>query len=385
MCRIGEGESKSMIKSKSKSTGEMRAGELAALAGDGLLVELGVAAGRLAAAVLRRNPMCSYLGVDAWAGDRGHDERQEAAARGRLLVFENRAALWRMRFDEALGMVPDEGARVVYVDGYAHEGNEAGATMRDWWRKVARGGWLAGHDYGREWPLNARVVDEFAREKALPVRIIRERRKRGDSWVIRKPRDWVEDGAVMLHSSSRVCVVGNGPGLLHGMPRGDVIDGFDEVVRINRYKLGGFYGYTGRRTTVWATVGHGQVPQEVEGRSGKVLMVREKQRPGYAPNRIWRVPAVFYEELRAAIREETDWGENNPKLGPSSGFVVLAWLLRGLGLPRVWVTGFDHFSKETDARHHYWLKDDSRPPGEHDGDAERRLLERWFGDRVARF
>ena len=301
----------------------------------GVFIELGVAEGRYAEQVLRRNPQLKYLGVDAWADH--HDEAERGRALTRLQAWRDRVLLWRMRFDEAVHEVGNVSADVVYVDGYAHTGQEGGQTLRDWWPKVAPGGVLAGHDYARRWPRTCRAVDEFARALGLPVQVIQD--KPFASWAITKPK---EPLGPMLDPEARVIVVGNGPSLLKD-DWGTDIDSFDEVVRINRYRLGGFERYTGSRTTLWATVGHGEVPGDTtHRRAPKVLMVQEKQKPGYFPERLWRIPRSFFSDVTRRVRAVSVL-PRAAEIIPSSGLVVLLWLLEGEGLPTVWAVGFDHF------------------------------------------
>jgi hypothetical protein len=44
--------------------------------------------------------------------------------------------LLRMRFDEAIDLFDDASLDFVYVDGYAHGGEEGGETIFEWFRKV---------------------------------------------------------------------------------------------------------------------------------------------------------------------------------------------------------------------------------------------------------
>jgi hypothetical protein len=55
---------------------------------------------------------------------------------------------------------------------------------------------------------------------------------------------------------------------------------------------------------------------------------------------------------------------------PSAGLVTLLWLLEACRVPCVSLAGFDHFSRDKDARHHYWLNGRYTLPMEHDGAAE---------------
>lgn len=129
------------------------------LVGEG--VELGVARGAFSDHLLSHAPIRRLWSIDAWAGDRGHDLAECAAATQRLARFGERSLVLRARFDEALALFPDGSLDFIYIDGYAHTGNEAGRTLLDWWPKLKPGGLFAGHDYAPEWPRNVAAVDRF--------------------------------------------------------------------------------------------------------------------------------------------------------------------------------------------------------------------------------
>lgn len=130
-------------------------------------IELGVAEGEFAERILQRSSIAYLYGVDAYAGDRGHDRSQYKRALRRLDRFRARHSLLQMRFDEALELFPDEHFDFVYVDGYAHTGEENGATFHDWWPKLKPGGLFAGDDYDAAWPEVVRNVDAFLEHHTL--------------------------------------------------------------------------------------------------------------------------------------------------------------------------------------------------------------------------
>jgi hypothetical protein len=130
-------------------------------------IELGIAEGILSERLLT-NPTVGFLyGVDMYAGDRGHDVAQYKRALARMEQFRGRYSLLHLRFDHALELFPDETFDFVYVDGYAHTGEEDGATFRDWWPKLKPGGLFAGDDYDPAWPDVVRNVETFLRERSL--------------------------------------------------------------------------------------------------------------------------------------------------------------------------------------------------------------------------
>jgi hypothetical protein len=145
-------------------------------------IELGVASGGFSKRLLSRNKSMFLYGIDMWAGDRGHDTTQYMHAMKELAPFKNRNLLIRARFDEMVDSFEDEYFDFVYVDGYAHTGEEGGATYRDWFPKVQPFGIIAGDDYHPDWPLVVKAVDEFLEQNSLPLFTIENSWNPGMEW-----------------------------------------------------------------------------------------------------------------------------------------------------------------------------------------------------------
>ena len=99
-----------------------------------------------------------FFGVDMYADS--HDTAQYKTALRRVGLHENYKLL-RMSFDEAYDLFEDESLDFIYIDGYAHSGQEGGDTIWKWARKVKIGGLIAGDDYHEDWPLVKEAVDRF--------------------------------------------------------------------------------------------------------------------------------------------------------------------------------------------------------------------------------
>lgn len=139
---------------------------------DGIGVELGVAAGDFSERILQYDHVGYLFSIDMWAGDRGHGTEQYREAIARLSPYRDRNAIIRMRFDEALQLFGDEALDFIYVDGYAHDGELNGATFREWFPKLKRGGIIAGDDYAADWPLVVAAVDTFIADNGLELHVI---------------------------------------------------------------------------------------------------------------------------------------------------------------------------------------------------------------------
>lgn len=134
---------------------------------DGLVgIELGVAAGWYSRRLMETGLFRELYGVDMY-GDH-HDTREYIHALQNVGMGKPYWLL-RMRFDEALAAFPDEHFDYVYIDGYAHTGEEGGQTLYDWYPKVKPGGMIAGHDYHPRWPLVQAAVDGLAQTLDQPV------------------------------------------------------------------------------------------------------------------------------------------------------------------------------------------------------------------------
>lgn len=166
-------------------------------------------------------------------------------------------------------------------------------------------------------------------------------------------------------------LVGNGPSVLKAR-KGFAIDSFDEVVRFNRFKTDGFEEHTGHRTTLWATFGRGEQPQDATIPS-KVILAHENATPVGTPTHVWHIPHHYYTGYRDAVRARSKRADaEKEKLIASTGLVVAMWLLDRV--ERITLTGFDHFDRSHKGMHHYWMSRSFGQTKEHDGEAEAAIF-----------
>lgn len=133
-------------------------------------VELGVAGGLYSAAILR-NPAVSRLwSIDRWSDHHGLSEYLRAAY---LLAIagNGRCVPLRMTFEEAAPLIRPASLDFIYIDGYAHTGQDGGKTLEQWWPKLKPGGIFSGHDYAPKWRRTIEVVDAFARDRGFRVNV----------------------------------------------------------------------------------------------------------------------------------------------------------------------------------------------------------------------
>ncbi len=136
---------------------------------DNVGIELGVAAGSFSQRIMQSGKFRKVFGVDTYDDYYHHiDEYRQALITVGLL--ENYSLL-RMTFEEARDMFDDGTFDFIYVDGFAHTGQEGGKTLTDWWPKLKVGGILAGDDYHADWPLVVWAVNEMAHQLGVPLNV----------------------------------------------------------------------------------------------------------------------------------------------------------------------------------------------------------------------
>ena len=155
-------------------------------------VELGVAEGVFSERLLSSRRFRHLFSIDMFAGDRGHDVLQYCCAIQRLSPYSSTNSIWRMRFEEAVHLFQDGTLDFVYVDGYAHTGQENGNTLEQWFPKVRAGGIFSGHDYSEKFPLVVAEVNNFAHRHHLELHLLHDEENDNwnhgaSSWVIFKP------------------------------------------------------------------------------------------------------------------------------------------------------------------------------------------------------
>lgn len=71
-----------------------------------------------------------------------------------------------MDFELAIDLFPNEYFDFIYIDGYAHTGQNEGKTLRQWYPKLKSGGIFSGHDYcAQRWPKTFNQVNQFLKEE----------------------------------------------------------------------------------------------------------------------------------------------------------------------------------------------------------------------------
>lgn len=156
-------------------------------------IELGVAKGIYSRRMIKSGCFEKFFGVDVY-GDI-HDTKEYIETLKFVGFNNSKFCLIRSDFDSALSLFPDEYFDFIYVDGFAHTGEEGGKTFIDWWPKLKLNGILAGDDYHADWPLVVWAVNEFASAVKQKVRLTTEiedeEHSRYPTWFIKKETSFV--------------------------------------------------------------------------------------------------------------------------------------------------------------------------------------------------
>lgn len=150
----------------------------------GVGAELGVAAGQYSNTILN-NSACSCLySIDKW---NDHHDIKEYYNASKLLIIngKGRCIPLRMTFLEASQLFVDNYFSFIYIDGYAHTGQDDGNTLSQWYPKLKSGGIFAGHDYDNNWIPTVKAVNNFIQTHNLPLNITEE--SADPSWWTIKP------------------------------------------------------------------------------------------------------------------------------------------------------------------------------------------------------
>jgi predicted O-methyltransferase YrrM len=148
---------------------------------EGVGIELGVARGIYSDIILQNPKVHRLYSIDRWSDH--HDEKEYHSAQRLLNRHGSRSHVIRCTFDEALPMF--EEVDFIYIDGYAHTGQEGGKTLSDWFLKLKKGGIFAGHDYHPHWLLTTQAIDTFTTVNGLTFNLTTN--DQYPSWWLVKP------------------------------------------------------------------------------------------------------------------------------------------------------------------------------------------------------
>jgi len=131
-------------------------------------IELGVAEGSFSSSLVRSGKFSALFGTDVYGDIHDTAEYKKAVA---SIGIEKPYKLLRLTFEDALDLFPDNYFDFIYIDGFAHTGEEGGRTLLDWYPKLKVGGIMAGDDYHDNWPLVIWAVNHFVSQLGTPLTV----------------------------------------------------------------------------------------------------------------------------------------------------------------------------------------------------------------------
>ena len=132
----------------------------------GIGVEIGVATGQLTQKFVELGHFSQLYAVDKW--DDHHDIGEYNKAVRLLEPYEN-VHVCRDEAKHWLSKQEDESFDFIYIDCYAHTGQEDGKMLEASYPKLKTGGLFSGDDYDSKYPRTIRCVDAFADSKNKTV------------------------------------------------------------------------------------------------------------------------------------------------------------------------------------------------------------------------
>lgn len=133
-------------------------------------VELGVAKGILAKNLVSSSKFSHYYGIDAYSTS-GHNTSQYIESIQHIGHISNIYRPLRAQFDECVNLFDDEYFDFIYIDGFAHTGEEGGQSIIDWIPKLKVGGIIAGDDYSPSWPLVIWAVNNICFDNKISLNV----------------------------------------------------------------------------------------------------------------------------------------------------------------------------------------------------------------------
>jgi hypothetical protein len=134
--------------------------DFVSLAGPGTIgAELGTGATTFCIPILQRDEIDFLYTIDEY------NDRSSAFthAVNTISTFDSKVKLIRETFEIAAQQFDDKFFDWIYVDGFAHDGQNDGKTFTQWWPKLKPGGVFGGNGYDMlHWPLLIRKLHSFA-------------------------------------------------------------------------------------------------------------------------------------------------------------------------------------------------------------------------------
>ena len=164
----------------------------------------------------------------------------------------------------------------------------------------------------------------------------------------------------------KIIVVGNGA---VGSPRGHLIDKFDLVIRLSRYKIEGYECQVGTKTSIVSVAGVQDIPKNVKIWIGNPLGISAV--PKKALEEAYPQGYVLNEDIKELYEIGGFEEGEHPTLGLLTIFMAIKYGKFFYDLP-IYITGFNFF--QPGWSNYYFEKSTHSPHEHHKGKKERLLI-----------
>lgn len=145
-------------------------------------VELGVASGCFSKKLVETDLFDIFYCIDKW---NDHHSIKEYFGVQRYFKKNPNVSVLRASFQEAIELFPDNYFDFIYIDGYAHTGQDSGETLHKWFSKLKSGGIYSGHDYHNDWQETVNQVNIFIKKFNLTLNLTNEKKEYPSWWCIK--------------------------------------------------------------------------------------------------------------------------------------------------------------------------------------------------------
>mgnify|MGYP006169819967 FL=1 len=141
----------------------------------GIGVEVGVSQGFYSTTLLEKTNLKLLFSIDSWSEGNHNLDQYREASRYLEEAGANRSVIVMLPSNEAVKLFADNAFDFIYIDAYAHTGQNNGEISNEWYPKLKKGGLFAGHDYHKDhWPNTVKAVDRFIKENDLELNLTDE-------------------------------------------------------------------------------------------------------------------------------------------------------------------------------------------------------------------
>ena len=134
-------------------------------------LELGTSEGKFTEQLVLKDKFVHVYSIDSWENVQCplvqnvvHDETEYKKALTRLDIHKERCSIFRLTFENAVNLFPNQYFDFIYIDGNPTNGENYGKTLEDWLPKIKSDGILAGSSCSKDFPLLVEHLETFSKK-----------------------------------------------------------------------------------------------------------------------------------------------------------------------------------------------------------------------------